>query len=118
MFFRNPGRPIVGSPAPRPRRRFGRRLGWIFVDLCHLEVTPLPMTTIAAAEQLRDEILQILDDVYFRVFDGPDMSDEQVELLALLPTGDLKLIASWAEEYAENVRDFARLAREALEAKD
>jgi len=77
----------------------------------------MPITT-AAAEKLRDEILEILDDVYFRVFDGPDMSDEQVELLALLPADDLKLIAAQAEEYAANVRDYATLARNALEAKD
>jgi hypothetical protein len=77
----------------------------------------MPITT-AAAEKLRDEILEILDDVYFRVFDGPDMSDEQVELLALLPADDLKVIAAWAEEYAANVRDYATLARNALEAKD
>jgi hypothetical protein len=77
----------------------------------------MPITT-AAAEKLRDEILEILDDVYFRVFYGPDMSDEQVELLALLPTDDLKVIAAWAEEYAANVRDYATLARNALEAKD
>lgn len=56
--------------------------------------------------------------MYFRVFDGPDMSDEQVELLALLPADDLKLIAAQAEEYAANVRDYATLARNALEAKD
>ena len=77
----------------------------------------MPITT-TAAEKLRDEILEILDDVYFRVFDGPDMSDEQVELLALLPADDLKVIAAWAEEYAANVRDYATLARNALEAKD
>jgi len=77
----------------------------------------MPITT-AAAEKLRDEILEILDDVYFRVFDGPDMSDEQVELLALLPADDLKVISAWAEEYAANVRDYATLARNALEAKD
>jgi len=76
------------------------------------------LITTAAAEKLRDEILEILDDVYFRVFDGPDMSDEQVELLALLPADDLKVIAAWAEEYAANVRDYATLARNALEAKD
>jgi hypothetical protein len=77
----------------------------------------MPITT-AAAEKLRDEILEILDDVYFRVFDGPDMSNEQVELLALLPADDLKVIAAWAEEYAANVRDYATLARNALKAKD
>lgn len=74
--------------------------------------------TTAAAEKLRDEILEILDDVYFRVFDGPDMSDEQVELLALLSADDLKVIEAQAEEYAANVRDYATLARKALEAKD
>ncbi len=76
----------------------------------------MPMTT-AAAEKLRDEMLQTLDDVYFLVFDGPDMSNEQIDLLALLPVDDLEQIASWAEEYAENVRDYAKLARQALEAK-
>ena len=76
----------------------------------------MPITT-AAAEKLRDEILEILDDVYFRVFDGPDMSDDQVELLALLPADDLKAIAAQAEEYAANVRDYGTLARNALEAK-
>lgn len=74
--------------------------------------------TTAAAEKLRDEILEILDDVYFRMFEGPDMSDEQVELLALLPTDDLKVIAAQAEEYAASVRDYATLARNALKAKD
>lgn len=73
--------------------------------------------TTAAAEKLRDEILEILDDVYFRVFDGPDMSDEQVELLALLSADDLKVIEAQAEEYAANVRDYATLARKALDAK-
>jgi hypothetical protein len=73
--------------------------------------------TTTAAEKLRDEILEILDDVYFRVFDGPDMSDDQVELLALLPADDLKAIAAQAEDYAANVRDYATLARNALEAK-
>jgi len=74
--------------------------------------------TTAAAETLRDEILEILDDVYGRVFDGPDMSDEQVELLALLSADDLEVIAAQAEEYAANVRDYATLARNALEAKN
>lgn len=75
-------------------------------------------TAAAAAEKLRYEILQTLDDVYGIVFDGPDMSDEQVELLELLPADELELIAAWADEYAENVRDYALLARMALQAKD
>jgi hypothetical protein len=75
------------------------------------------MPTTTAAETLRDEILEILDDVYFRVFEGPDMSDEQVRLLSMLSADDLKRIVDWAEEYAENVRDFARLAQRALNAK-
>jgi hypothetical protein len=75
-------------------------------------------TAAAAAENLRYEILQTLDDVYGIVFDGPDMSDEQVELLELLPADELELIAAWADEYAENVRDYALLARMALQAKD
>jgi hypothetical protein len=75
-------------------------------------------TAAAAAEKLRYEILQRLDDVYGIVFDGPDMSDDQVELLELLPADELELIAAWADEYAENVRDYALLARMALKAKD
>ncbi len=71
-----------------------------------------------AAEEFRDEILQTLDDVYGAVFDGPDSSDEEVELLKLLPADDLELIASLADEYAENVRAYASLSREALQAKD
>ena len=71
-----------------------------------------------AAEEFRDEILQTLDDVYGVVFDGPDSSDEEVELLKLLPADDLELIASLADEYAENVRAYALLSREALQAKD
>ena len=78
----------------------------------------MPMPTAAAAETLRDEILQKLDDVYGIVFDGPNTSGEQVELLAVLPADDLKVIAAWAEEYAANVRDYATLARNAQEAKD
>ena len=74
-------------------------------------------TAAAAAEKLHYEILQTLDDVYGIVFDGPDMSDEQVELLELLPADELELIAAWADEYAENVRDYALLARLALQAK-
>jgi len=74
-------------------------------------------TNAAAAEKLRYEILQTLDDVFGIVFDGPDLSDEQIELLALLPADELKLIAAWADEYAENVRDYASLARRALQAK-
>jgi hypothetical protein len=76
------------------------------------------MSITTAAEKLRDEILEVLDDVYFRVFYGPDMSDEQVELLALLSADDLEVIAAQAEEYAANVRDYATLARNALEAKN
>jgi len=45
------------------------------------------------------------------------MSDEQIELLALLPVDDLEVIAVWAEEYAENVLNYATLARKAMEAK-
>ena len=78
----------------------------------------MALITIAAAEKLQDEILQKLDDVYGIVFDGPEMSDEQVELLALLPVADLEVIAAWAEEYTANVGDYATLARSALEAKD
>jgi methyl coenzyme M reductase subunit C-like uncharacterized protein (methanogenesis marker protein 7) len=74
-------------------------------------------TATTAADKLRHEILQTLDDVCGIVFDGPDMSDEQVELLAMLPADELQLIAAWAEEYAENVRDYALLARRALKAK-
>jgi hypothetical protein len=83
-----------------------------------LEVTTVATTAAAAAEKLRYEILQTLDDVYGIVFDGPDMSDEQVELLELLPADELELIAAWADEYAENVRDYALLARMALQGKD
>ncbi len=75
-------------------------------------------TAAAAAEKLRYEMLQKLDDVYGIVFDGPDMSDEQVELLELVPADELELIAAWADEYAENVRDYALLARMALQSKD
>jgi hypothetical protein len=70
-----------------------------------------------AAEEYRDEILQKLDDVCGIVYGGPDMSDEQIELLALLPVDDLEVIAVWAEEYAENVLNYATLARKAMEAK-
>lgn len=79
---------------------------------------PTATAADAAAARLRDEILQKLDDVYGIVFDGPDTSDEQVALLAQLPADDLKVIAAWAEEYAANVRDYATLARKALEVKD
>lgn len=89
---------------------------------------PLPdnngMTTTDEAMQLkealvvRDEILETLDDVYGLVMDGPDMSDERVELLAALPEGDLLEIASQAEEFAESVRDYARLAHKALREKE
>ncbi len=71
-----------------------------------------------AAEKYRDEILQTLDEVYGVVFDGPDISDEEVELLKLLAADDLELIASLADEYAENVRAYALLSQEALQAKD
>jgi hypothetical protein len=77
----------------------------------------LAKTTTTAAEELRNEILQTLDDVFGIVFDGPDLSDEQIELLALLPADELELIAAWANEYAENVRDYAVLARKALQSK-
>jgi hypothetical protein len=83
-----------------------------------LEVTTVATTAAAAAEKLCHEILQKLDDVYGIVFDGPDMSEEQVELLGLLPADELELIAAWADEYAENVRDYALLARITLQAKD
>ncbi len=76
------------------------------------------MSITTAAEKLRDEIFEVLDDVYFRVFYGPDMSDEQVELLALLSADDLEVIAAQAEEYAATVREYATLARHALEAKN
>jgi len=90
---------------------------------------PLPdnndtSTTTDEAAQLkealmvRDEILETLDNVYGIVMDGPDMSDEQVELLAALPEDDLLEIASLAEEYAENVRDYARLAHKALREQE
>jgi len=70
------------------------------------------------ALKVRDEILEKLDDVYGIIMDGPDMSDEQVELLAALPEDDLLEIASLAEEYAENVRDYARLAHKALREQE
>lgn len=69
------------------------------------------------AEELLDDAMAKLDDVFGIVFDGPDMSQEQVRLLALLPEDDLEAIVGYAEECAENVRDYARLAREALRAK-
>lgn len=75
-------------------------------------------TQLKEARMVREEILETLDNVYGLVMDGPDMSDERVELLAALPEDDLLGIASLAEEYAENVRDYARLAREALREQE
>lgn len=83
------------------------------------KVGPVPTAAdAAAAARLRDEILQKLDDVCGAVYDSPDTSDEQVELLALLPADDLELIEARAKEYAEHVLDYAAIARKALDAKD
>ncbi len=70
------------------------------------------------ALKIRDEILEKLDNVYGIIVDGPDMSDERVELLAALPEDDLLEIASQAEEYSQNLRDFARLAHKALREQE
>lgn len=70
------------------------------------------------ALKIRDEILEKLDDVYGIIVDGPDMSDNRVELLAALPEDDLVEIASQAEEYSQNLRDFARLAHKALREQE
>jgi len=80
--------------------------------------TPDEATKLKEALVVRDEILETLDNVYGLVMDGPDMSDERVELLAALPEDDLLEIASQAEEFAENVRDYARLAHKALREQE
>jgi pullulanase/glycogen debranching enzyme len=74
--------------------------------------------TLITAEELRDEILQKFDVLYHTVFNVPEMSDETIELLALLPVQELKQIASWAEDYAACVWGYAEIARMALEVKD
>lgn len=70
------------------------------------------------ALKIRDEILEKLDDVYGIIMGGPDMSDNRVELLAVLPEDDLVEIASQAEEYSQNLRDYARLAHKALREQE
>jgi hypothetical protein len=61
--------------------------------------------------------MEKLDDICRVACDGVAWSCEDVELLSLLPTDDLEQIVSRAEEYAENVRDYATFAQESLEAK-
>lgn len=72
---------------------------------------------LVKAKACRDEILEKLDDVYGVVLDGPEMSHRKAHLLSLLPEENLEQIVSYAEEYAENVRDYAKLARNAIRAK-
>ena len=69
------------------------------------------------AEELRQELLGRLDDVYESVGGGAGRSDEEVRLLALLPDEHLEQIADLAEQSSAYVLDYARLARSALAAK-
>jgi len=87
-------------------------------DKSNNNTTPDEATKLKEALEVRDEILETLDNVYGLVMDGPDMSDERVELLAALPEDDLLEIASLAEEYAENIRDYSRLAHKALREQE
>ena len=69
------------------------------------------------AEELRQELLGRLDDVYESVGGGAGRSDEEMRLLALLPDEHLEQIADNAEEFSAYVLDYARLARSARAAK-
>lgn len=73
--------------------------------------------TNTAAEELRDEILDVLGDVWGIVGDGPDLSARECKLLSRIDVEDLERIAGLAEECAANVRAYATLAREVLSDK-
>jgi hypothetical protein len=69
------------------------------------------------AEELRQELLGRLDDVYEIVGAGAGRSDEEATLLTLLPDEHLEQIADNAEALAAVVMDYARLARDIQAAK-
>ena len=69
------------------------------------------------AEELRQELLGRLDDVYEIVGAGAGRSDEEATLLTLLPDEHLQQIADNAEALAAAVMDYARLARDIQAAK-
>ena len=69
------------------------------------------------AEELRQELLGRLDDVYEIVGAGAGRSDEEATLLTLLPDEHLQQIADNAEALAACLMDYARLARDIQAAK-
>ena len=59
-----------------------------------------------------------VDDVQGVVMEGPELSDDLVELLALLPEKELQETASRAWECSQTLRDYEQVALQALELKD
>jgi len=86
-------------------------------DVTHTELREHVGPDIATAEGLLCQIMEKLDDICRVACDGVAWSYEDVELLSLLRKEALEQVVSRAEEYAENVRDYATFAQESLEAK-
>ena len=59
-----------------------------------------------------------VDDVQGVVMEGPELSDDLVELLALLPEKELQETASRAWDCSQTLRDYEQVALQALELKD
>ena len=69
------------------------------------------------AEKLCDEAMEKVDAVDEIVLDGPEMLDEDCEMLSLLPDEKLAESEENAERVSENVRDYLRVFRKARELK-
>jgi hypothetical protein len=87
-------------------------------DVTHTELPGHVGPDITTAKSFLCQIMKNLDDICRVACDGVAWSYEDVELLSLLRKEALEQVVSRAEAYAENVRDYATLAQEALAHKE
>ncbi len=82
-----------------------------------MEASAIAEAKKVRAQELHQEFLGLLDDVAGVVLGGPQLSDDEVNLLAQLPREDLEQIVEFAEEYAGDLLEYANLAQQAIEAQ-
>ena len=70
------------------------------------------------SQMVLDYVREQVDEVQGIVMEGPELSDDLVELLALLPEKELQETASRAWECSQTLRDYEQLALQALEVKE
>jgi hypothetical protein len=85
--------------------------------LDYLEASAIAEAKKVRAQELYQELLGFLDDVADAVLDGPQLNNEEVNLLAQLPREDLEQIVDFAEQSADDLLEYANLAQQAIEAQ-